>query len=364
MDEQAQPSPEKKPFWPAAAQPAPVTAPTPPAAPVPPPTVESTASAEVPPPPPLVEAVTAADETVAAAQPHIDPAGATSANAAGKNEDFREKMKPVMENAKTAAVTAASQAAKMAEQGARNAWPVIEPLLKRCWLNLRIWVPQLSNPDFRAAQIVYHGSDALSDGVWHVELARQCWKTGQTEGLFEHKIEVPLRSHENPLQIVLATTATLMVLFLLGYLMTVKFFLYLIAIVIGFGVLWLKSWPEHVRFVYYAGKDVPEPMPEPQVVGVDGKLTVVTVDRRLADATRKAIAAKRAAFAQSRTPGAAPSAPPSRSTMSLDDRPGSAPSIDPTIAAQQRARAPEPTPPVTPISNYKRDELPPLKLDD
>ncbi|MBL8827150.1 MAG: hypothetical protein JNM18_09200 [Planctomycetaceae bacterium] len=354
MDEPTQPTSEKKPFWPTG---------TPGSAPPAPP-VQPGVTPVVPPSATAPSAASSDDVainvgSVAAESPSIPPLPPAS-----KPEDFREKMKPVMENAKTAAVTAASQAKKMAEQGARNAWPVIEPFLKRCWLNLRVWVPQLANPDFRARQVVYHASDVLSDGYWNVELARQCWLTGKTDTLAEHKLELPVRSHENPLQIVLATVATLMVLFLLWWFFSLGgFILWIVAGLIGYAVLRLKSWPEHVRVTYWASPEAGDAMPAPEVVAADGRLTVVTVDKRLAEATRKSIAAKRAAAAQARAAGFAPAAPPTRATMSLDDRPTSAPAHDPTLGTM-RPRAPEPTPPTTPLSNYKRDELPPLKLDD
>ncbi len=359
MDEPTQPTPDKKPFWPSAAPgsvpPAPLTQP---------------AATPVGPPSAAPQSFPAADSTSTDAAPATIPPIQTESSSVppmppgSKPEDFREKMKPVMENAKTAAVTAASQAKKMAEQGARTAWPVIEPFLKRCWLNLRVWVPQLANPDFRARQVVYHASDVLSDGYWNVELARQCWQTGQTEGLVEHKLELPVRSHENPLQIVLATVATLMVLFLLWWFFSLGgIILWLVAGLIGFAVLRLKSWPEHVRLTYWASTTAGDAMPPPEVVAADGRLTVVTFDKRLAEATRKSIAAKRAAAAQARAAGFAPVAPPTRATMSLDDRPRSAPADDPTLNALP-GRPPEPKPPTTPLTNYKREELPPLKLDD
>lgn len=262
---------------------------------------------------------------------------------APQSSDLSEKVKPVVEGAKTAAVTAA----KMAEQGARKAWPVIEPLLKRAWLNLRVWMPQLANPDFRARQVTYDSDEFLHDGVWHIEFPRQCWKTGVAENLTKRELEIGLRSSENPLQIVLGTVAAFAIFGLIWWFIMWtwgSFLLMLLVPLVGYGILHLKSWPEQVRLSYYSAGDVTEPMPLPEGVGFDGKLYLVLADAKLAEAGRMGIAAKRKARA---------GGPLSQMGVST---PSAGPAVDPTLAP----RGDTPTSP----SGYRREELPPLKLDE
>ena len=318
------------PFWP----------PQPPKPAAPAPDVNVVASAT----PPPYESATA------------EPSGNNSSSAGdtAKGDDFREKMKPVVDGAKKAAIGAG----KMAQTGARRIWPVIQPILHRAWLNVRVWVPQIANPELRSRTVTFDADENLADGLWVIELPPQCWKTGRKEGLESRAAELELRSGENPQAIPAGTIGAIVLFFLIWWFefstFGTAFILSLMAALVGFVVWRVKSWPERVRVKYFVVSEEAETPILIEGVAFDQKLHLILPDARLADATRMSIAAERKARVSARMPSAGSPAA---------DGPIPPPSgYGPSSNSGTSAPPSHPSAPV--VHGYKRSELPPIKLDD
>ncbi len=130
----------------------------------------------------------------------------------------------------------------------------VRPRLRQIWLNIQIWIPFLINPFERRRLVKLSDDEGRHDLEWEVELPRQCWKTGQRAGLQACRFERRYRSFDRPLAIFGVMFLALMVVStlscLLGPYLTPT--LYLTILVLGLGVLWIKSWRERVRLTLWS----------------------------------------------------------------------------------------------------------------
>ncbi len=273
--------------------------------------------------------------------PGSSPAGAAQGapNSTGfaTDESLGERLKPAVEAAKVTA----QRTAAAAKETARRAWPIIEPIIHQGWINLRVWVPALANPDFRDRQVVYPAREFRERNVWTIELPQQCCVSDQTAGVEATTLRESLRCFELPMQIIAGSLAGfgffgLLWLWLGGFKL---FCLSLLSLAVGAAGLWLKSWAEQINLVIWSKAEHKSAVQFPEAVIFDDALHLMLPSSTLANAARMQIAQQRRE--QNKYGVASPA----------DEAPS------PSASATSRT----PPPPVQP---YKRDELPPIKLDD
>lgn len=275
--------------------------------------------------------------------PPPPPPGSTPAGAAqgspgfATDESLGERLKPAVEAAKVTA----QRTAAAAQATARRAWPIIEPIIQQGWINLRVWVPALANPDFRDRQVVYPAREFRARGVWTIELPQQCGLSDQTAGLEATTLRESLRCFELPMQIIGGAAASfgffaLLWLWLGGFSL---FCLTLLSLVGGGAGLWLKSWAEQIHLVIYSTSEHKSSVQFPEAVIFDDALYLMLPSSTLANAARMQIAQQRRA----------------------QNKYGVAGTADETPAPASATAVRTPPPPVQP---FKREELPPIKLDD
>jgi hypothetical protein len=242
--------------------------------------------------------------------------------------------------AKAAAEKAREAAAKASQEAARlagHAWKESLPFRKWAWLNLRVWVPFLATPDFRNRQVSYGGRENRDGTKWNVNLPKQCWKCSRKDGLRSREYEFGTRSVEAPVAILACSVGIALFSFLLGLWLYFPLALFAFAILAGgFVMMYVKSWPEQVRLVQWTCTEHADAMRQPEVVVYENELHLIPATQELAEAAGAELAAKRRAGGQYAE---------ARSNATVDPM----------------ARAETPAPPKP--QGYKRDELPPIKLD-
>lgn len=164
----------------------------------------------------------------------------------------------------------------------------LRPCLAQTWLNLRIWIPFLLNPDLRQRRVRYWGREHREGDTWRIGLPAQCWHCGRTEGLRSREYDVDRRGFEYPLQIVAATLGSALLLAFFAWLLSSSFLWLLTLIVVagGVGILLLKSWSERVRLVMWTCGDHADTMPSPEYVVDQNELHVFLPTVGLAEATQ------------------------------------------------------------------------------
>lgn len=247
---------------------------------------------------------------------------------------------------------ATSEAARRAREAAQRAGqvtrrvmdevgPRARPYLDRAWRNARIWIPFLGTPSFRARQVTY-GARENRDGVsWNVVLPQRCWNCSAIEGLHSREYDFDERSFESPVGILAVTIGLAFFLLLLTFLWWKFIFLAFAALVGGAVLAYVKSWPEQVRVIVWTCDAHAGELRSPDAVVHENELHLLLPSASLAEAARSELAARRRAAGR-HGQGTTETTDP---MLSQQARPASEPSS-----------APAPAP-------YKRDELPPIKLD-
>lgn len=156
---------------------------------------------------------------------------------------------------------------------------------RQTWLNLRIWIPGLANPDLRARIVTFGAREARQGQTWDVELPEQCWSCGQREGLHRHGYEHEVRGFEFPLGITIGTlaTAALWLLWLAFWPGRLPLALLLATVALGAVALLVKSWTDAVSLGAWHCPQHSE-APPVEFVLEENHLHVVLPSARLADA--------------------------------------------------------------------------------
>jgi hypothetical protein len=241
--------------------------------------------------------------------------------------------KVAAEKAREAALKASQEAKRLAG----HAWQESLPFRRWAWLNLRVWVPFLATPDFRDRQVSYGGRENRDGTKWTVNLPKQCWQCSKKDGLRSREYEADARSFEAPVAILACTVGVAIFALLIGLWLYWPLALFSVAILAGGCVfMYVKSWPERVRLVQWTCTDHADAMRQPEIVVYENELHLVLATSELAEAASAELAAKRRAGGK-------------HSEESSDS------TVDPMV----RVESPAPQKP----QGYKRDELPPIKLD-
>ena len=224
--------------------------------------------------------------------------------------------------------------------------PVVQPFGKWLWLNLRVWAPFLANPEFRACTVKYTPKEGRDGDTWVLDLPHQCWKCGEEKGLISRQYQFSVRFFESPMGIVAVALGLGIFTLLAGWFFTelwgTFFKVALVALLIvvgGAAMIFVKSWTEPVHLTIWTRPDHADDLRRPDAAAYDGDVYLVLDNAEFAKAAKVAAAAKR------------------RTTSKYAAE--TKPTIDPSFRS-----APEPSGPAAPAQPYKRDELPPIKLDD
>jgi hypothetical protein len=222
-------------------------------------------------------------------------------------------------------------------------WIWLRPLARQAWINLQVWLPFLQNRTERERMVKYHPREHREGTRWAIVLPRQCWRCAATDTLWDRELELEIRAFEYPLQV------------LAGMLGAAGFFLflawafgswrmlvfYLLSLLVGGVVLWVKSWPETVKLQMWTCPQHAAEMRAPTMGIEEGELFLFMPSEQLADQARRDLRAARLER-DSLLPGAPRSTPSSTSTADVGHAGG----------GPARPAAPGPIFP----------ELPPIKL--
>lgn len=267
---------------------------------------------------------------------------------------------PAGSQARTGAERAKEAAAKTGQQAKKffdRAWPHVKPVIDSAWLNLRVWVPFLANPQFRECQVAYGARESRDGTRWDVSLPQQCWQCNTTTAVQSRTYERSLRTFDTPVAILACALGVAGFFFLLSVWIGsfLCFLISLFCVLGGLGFLYVKSWPEQARIVVSTCAEHADALRCPDLVVHDNVLYVMAFSPELAEVARAELNAKRKAgnrYAESPPAPTAAAQTPRRETTAipLSDEPPPAASSD---AASRAA-----------IAGYKRSELPPISLDD
>jgi hypothetical protein len=211
----------------------------------------------------------------------------------------------------------------------------VQPVVDAAWLNVRVWMPMLANPQFRSCQIAYAAREGRDGTKWDIVLPRQCWQCGSRDRLLQREYERQLRGFESPIGILACTAAVVLVLLLLSVWLG-SGMCFMLAVFAGLGgaaFMFVKSWNERVRLVISTCPDHADQLRTPLTVAYENELHVILPSEQLTEAARLELAAKRRSdqrYSEPKEPAA------------------------PTTPGQSRRAA----------ETYRRDELPPIKLDE
>ncbi|HWA98869.1 MAG TPA: hypothetical protein VG713_10275 [Pirellulales bacterium] len=233
-------------------------------------------------------------------------------------------------------------------------WLKVRPYAERVWVILRVWAPILATPIFRERQVVYPARDHRESGVWHVVLPRQCSDCGRPEVGGSRQFEATVRNFESPVAIAAAAFGSFIFFVLAAEWLSSNFCMWLaIASLAGGAVfVFVKSWSEDAQIVAW-GCDLHLPtLAAPDLVPREDELHVLVPSPKTAAAARVDLEVRRRSKVEPdraepvfRSPPASRPAPAVRPSI----RPGDMPPVAP----------PQPDP-----KGYRREELPPIKLDE
>ncbi|HEX4132812.1 MAG TPA: hypothetical protein VHZ24_22455 [Pirellulales bacterium] len=228
-------------------------------------------------------------------------------------------------------------------------WPKIKPYIDRVWLVIRVWVPVVATPIFRQSQVVYTAREHREGGVWNVALPRLCLECGREEVSGAQQFRRKVRNFESPVG-VLAAIFGVFVFFLMltAWLESmITFCLALASLVLGGAFLFVKSWEERVQLTAWACGEHASGLVCPGLVPREEELYVVVPSPKVIEAAKAQIEADR----RSKQPYARSEQAP-----------------QPTMPIARPVIRPGDIPPVVPpspeLKSYRREELPPIKLDE
>jgi hypothetical protein len=192
--------------------------------------------------------------------------------------------------------------------------------------------------------VTYAARESREGTSWEIILPSRCWECGATERLLKREYDRELRSFESPVAIGSCAVAVAFFFLLLGgWLGGMAYWLFLMALVGGGAMLFLKSWNERARVAISTCPEHADGLKAPGLVVYDNELSVILPTSQLAKAARDEMLAKR------REKSRYSEAPP----PSDIDKPRPAAATEPQAKEARYAQ-----------KDYKRDELPPIKLDE
>jgi hypothetical protein len=275
-------------------------------------------------------------------QPPVPPRNATPASDASS----------APQNAEAKADLAAKRAA--AAGWLRERWIWLRPLARQAWINLQVWLPFLQNRTERERLVKFHPREHREGTRWSLDLPKQCWQCGATETLWDRELELEVRAFEYPLQVLAGMLGAagffLLLAWAFGSLKMVAF--YLLSLIVGGIVLWVKSWPETVKMRMWTCPQHAAEMRAPTMGIEEGELFLFMPSEGLADEARREL--RRARLERdSLLPGAPRSGPPGGEAADVGQGGRGAGTPGGGVGAPARPAAP--AAPLFP-------ELPPIKL--
>ena len=234
----------------------------------------------------------------------------------------------------------------------RERWVWLRPLARQAWINLQVWLPILQNRTERERLVKFHPREHREGTRWSLDLPKQCWQCGATETLWDRELELEVRAFEYPLQVLAGMLGAagffLFVAWVAGSWKSLL--LYLLSLIVGGIVLWVKSWPETVKMRLWTCPQHAAEMRAPTMGIEEGELFLFMPSEGLADEARREL--RRARLERdSLLPGAPRSGQPA----------GEAEETGAGGRSGGGASSGAPTRPVTP-SGPLFPELPPIKL--
>lgn len=233
--------------------------------------------------------------------------------------------------------------------------PVAKTVRGQIAVNMRVWLPFLSNASWNDRAIKYTSRENRLGVRWQVQFPACCWKCRQEKGLEFTKVETVVRGFENPVA-PLVLTVTAVILGVLAAILFPKLWLPAIASIagasaIGMVWMWLKSSPEHVEVSLAACGAHRLGVQEPDAAVFDNELFVFAQSAELASVARKEQTAARRA-GRAGAPLHEPAADEPRPAATGGKK-------------KKKSKESEDAPPAAPLpSAPRREELPPIKLDE
>lgn len=222
-------------------------------------------------------------------------------------------------------------------------WSALQPRFHQAAVNLRVWLPPLSNRGLQARRVVYWAREHQRGLTWEVVLPEQCWKCGGRPAPHRHTTQRTLRSFESPMAIVGGTVAITAVCMIWALLFGSGMALLIGVLGIGAGVgfLLFKSWTEEVRIAMFSCTEHALDVQFPETVSDQGELFLFMPTPALAEAAEADLAELRRSAAQSKGRHGGGDGPRSESW-------------EPSSSFDRRE----------PFVPPRRPELPPIKLVD
>jgi len=147
----------------------------------------------------------------------------------------------------------------------------------------------------KSGQVKYRAREHRSGLTWKLILPSQCWHCGTTEGLSRRDFNRGVRAFDAPLPIATGTYGTAASLWLLAIVFGQwwAFNLGVLLILLGSGLLWLKSWGERVKLTFWTCAAHAEELAPPGLVSHDEDLYLFLPMEELAERARAEVIAAR-----------------------------------------------------------------------
>lgn len=224
--------------------------------------------------------------------------------------------------------------------------------LRQFGVNLRIWLPLLSNRSWETRELKYTARENRHGARWQVSFPACCWHCQANASLEFVRLDREVRGFENPLgPIILCPLAAVLAVAIAITIRSPTLALLAPAVLaLGAFWLWFKSSTESVELSVAACALHRLGVQEPDLAVFDNELYVFAHSPELALAARQEQTATRRAGRSS----SEDMEPPSN-----DRRPQSEGKRKRKSTAEN-----ESAPPALPPVSSRREELPPIKLDD
>jgi len=173
--------------------------------------------------------------------------------------------------------------------------PLARPWLEQSALNLKVWVPALQSKAMKSGQVKYRAREHRAGMTWKLIMPSQCWHCGTTDGLSRRDFNLSLRAFDGPLAIATGTfgVAALLLVVALVFRVWWPFNLGFLLVLLGAGLLLLKSWREKVKLTFWTCPAHAEELVPPGVVSHDEDLYLFLPAEELAAKARAEVIAAR-----------------------------------------------------------------------
>lgn len=220
--------------------------------------------------------------------------------------------------------------------------PVVKPWLDAAWLHLQVWIPFLANPQLRARQVKYRARENRDGLEWVIRLPKQCWQCGTKTGLKSRSYDKDIRTFEFAISIIGVTLGCFMLLLLVGVFFHPALLMAPLSLLVGAGVVFIKSWVERVELMMWTCDAHADGMRCPEIVIEDEMLVLHAPTPALADAAIEELRAERSKGPRYVSPDEKKSTRPPAETVPVDESPAPATSLG---------------------TGFTRKELPSISLD-